>query len=321
MHSLSNFVFTRVLNEDPILKTLTLLGTVPVPDADTAVTGEEATAATTTTTTGGANVQPVILLIEKTHFVTQSTDSNITRRISELLSTGSNDIYHWWNAVIMEGKAHDPDLKMTVISPATEAHIAKYSRQERKMITETAEVYHKAILPWIESQPKSRIQWVYNILEGLKEQENIILRDNDPDTGFIVLPDSKWDKRTLSSLYLLAISMRSDIRSLRDLKTEHLPMLKNLRDKIMALIPTRFNGVASDEIRMFVHYHPSYYHFHVHVTHVSAQVPGSTVGQSHLLDTIIDNIENIDPDYYRKASIRFALGVNHPVYTLIQQSS
>ncbi|KAG9064165.1 hypothetical protein KI688_003353 [Linnemannia hyalina] len=309
MHSLSNFVFTRVLNEDPILKTLTLLGTVP------------ATATATTTATAeekSQEVQPVILLIEKTHFATQSAESNITCRISELLSTGSNDIYHWWNAIILEGKAYDPDLKMTVISPVTEAHIAKYSRQERKMITETAEIYHKAILPWIESQPKSRIQWVYNILEGLKEQENIILRDNDADTGFIVLPDSKWDKRTLSSLYLLAISMRSDVRSLRDLKPEHLPMLKNLRDKIMALIPVRFPGVASDEVRMFVHYHPSYYHFHVHVTHVSAQVPGSTVGQSHLLDTIIDNIENIDPDYYRKASIRFALGVNHPVYTLIQ---
>ncbi|KAK3838241.1 MAG: scavenger mRNA decapping enzyme [Linnemannia gamsii] len=316
MHSLSNFVFTRVLNEDPILKTLTLLGTVPI---TTTVTEGDATT-NITATTEELKVQPVILLIEKTHFATQSFESDITRRISELLSTGSNDIYHWWNAIILEGKAHDPDLKMTVISPVTEAHISKYSRQERKMITETAEIYHKAVLPWIESQPKSRIQWVYNILEGLKEQQNILLRDNDPDTGFIVLPDSKWDKRTLSSLYLLAISMRSDIRSLRDLKTEHLPMLKNLRDKIMALVPTRFNGVASDEIRMFVHYHPSYYHFHVHVTHVSAQVPGSTVGQSHLLDTIIDNIENIDPDYYRKASIRFALGVNHPVYTLIQSS-
>jgi len=50
---------------------------------------------------------------------------------------------------------------------------------------------------------------------------------------------------------------------------------------------------------------------------VTAQVPGSTVGQSHLLDTIIDNIENIDPEYYSKASLRFALGVNHPVYALV----
>jgi m7GpppX diphosphatase len=121
MHSLSNFVFIRVLNEDPILKTLTLLGTVPV--TTNAATTSEGDVAAVVTTTDDKNkeVQSVILLIEKTHFATQSAESDITRRISELLSTGSNDIYHWWNAIILEGKAHDPDLKMTVISPATEA--------------------------------------------------------------------------------------------------------------------------------------------------------------------------------------------------------
>lgn len=122
MHSLSNFVFTRVLNEDPILKTLTLLGTVPVTtNATTTTTKGDVNAVVTTTVEKTKEVQHVILLIEKTHFATQSTESNITRRITELLPTGSNDIYHWWNAIISEGKAHDPDLKMTVISPATEA--------------------------------------------------------------------------------------------------------------------------------------------------------------------------------------------------------
>ena len=58
-------------------------------------------------------------------------------------------------------------------------------------------------------------------------------------------------------------------------------------------------------------------HFHVHITHISAQVAGSAVGQSHLLDTIIDNIENITSDYYSRASLRFALGVNHPVFALV----
>ncbi|KAF9353180.1 hypothetical protein BGX26_009033 [Mortierella sp. AD094] len=302
MHSLSSFVFTRVLNEDPVLKTLVVLGTLPKESDST-------------------ETQDAILLIEKTHFATQSSESDITRRISELISTGSNDIYFWWNAVLSPGKAQDPDLKMSVIFPATEAHISKYSRQERKMITETAEIYKKVILPWIEEQPKSRIQWVENILSGLKEKENVLFRDEDPETGFIILPDSKWDRRTLSSLYLLAISQRSDIRSLRDLKLEHLPMLKNIRDKVAAVVPQQFPGVAHDEVRMFVHYHPSYYHFHVHVTYVTAQVNGSTVGQSHLLDTIIDNIENIDPEYYSKASLRFALGVNHPVYEMISRSS
>ncbi|KAF9938770.1 hypothetical protein BGZ75_002283 [Mortierella antarctica] len=301
MHALSRFTFTRVLNEDPILKTLTLLGALPSsPEAD--------------------DSHPAILLIEKTHFATQSSEHDITRRISDMLTTGSNDIYFWWNALLASGHAQDPDLKMTVIFPATEAHIAKYSRQERKMITETAKVYKSVVLPWIESQPTSRIQWVHNILQGLKETENVIFRDDDPDTGFIVSPDSKWDKRTLSSLYLLAISQRGDLRSLRDLRAEHLPLLKNIRDKTLALVPAQFPGVASDEVRLFVHYHPSYYHFHVHITHVSAAVAGSTVGQSHLLDTIIDNIENIDPEYYNKASIRFALGVNHAVYKLIAES-
>ncbi|GJJ72103.1 m7GpppX diphosphatase [Entomortierella parvispora] len=261
--------------------------------------------------------QDAILLIEKTHFAIQSATSDITHRMAELLSTGCNDVYFWWNAILSSGLAQDPDLKMTVIFPATEAHITKYSRQERRMITETAEIYKNAVLPWIESQPKSRLMWVHNILQGIKEQENVLFRDDDPDTGFIVLPDSKWDRRTLSSLYLLAISQRDDVRSLRDLTTKHLPMLKNIRDKALALIPERFPGVASDQVRMYVHYHPSYYHFHVHITHISAQVSGSAVGQSHLLDTIIDNIENITPDYYSRASLRFALGVNHPVFELV----
>ena len=102
MHSLSEFTFTRVLNEDPVLKTISVLGTLPSP-------------------TDKGLVQPAILLIEKTHFATQSSESDVTRRISDLLSTGSNDIYFWWNAILAAGQAHDPDLKMTVISPATEA--------------------------------------------------------------------------------------------------------------------------------------------------------------------------------------------------------
>jgi m7GpppX diphosphatase len=157
------------------------------------------------------------------------------------------------------------------------------------MITETAQIYHQAVLPWIAAQPTSRIQWVHNILSGVKEAEKVLFRDEDPDTGFIILPDryhtlcppgkqvhtvhnvlqlnhyylthsqhSKWDGRTLSSLYLLAISQRGDIRSLRDLKTEHLPLLKNIRDKVLAMIPQKFPGVAEDEVRLFVHYHPSY---------------------------------------------------------------
>ncbi len=37
------------------------------------------------------------------------------------------------------------------------------------------------------------LQWVYNILEKKQESERIVFEDPDPETGFILLPDMKWD--------------------------------------------------------------------------------------------------------------------------------
>jgi m7GpppX diphosphatase len=52
-----------------------------------------------------------------------------------------------------------PDLQVKVIWPATEVHIAKYSAQERKMITETPDLYRRAVVPYIESFPPERLEW------------------------------------------------------------------------------------------------------------------------------------------------------------------
>ena len=47
-------------------------------------------------------------------------------------------------------------------------------------------------------------------------------------------------------------------------------------------------GVHEDQLRIFVHYQPSYYHFHVHFCHVTlAASPGMAVGKAHLLDDVI----------------------------------
>lgn len=52
------------------------------------------------------------------------------------------------------------------------------------------------------------------------------------------------------------------------------------------MISHRYN-VPADQLRLFVHYPPSYYHFHVHVTHVAWEGAGALVGKAHLLDDII----------------------------------
>lgn len=74
-------------------------------------------------------------------------------------------------------------------------------------------------------------QWVYNILDGKVEQDRVVFQDPDPETGFVLLPDFKWDQKDLQNLYLLAICRKRNILSLRELGTDHLPLLKNILEK------------------------------------------------------------------------------------------
>jgi len=53
-------------------------------------------------------------------------------------------------------------------------------------------------------------QWVYNILEGKLEAERVLYNDPDPENGFVLLPDMKWEQQDHESLYLLAITHREE---------------------------------------------------------------------------------------------------------------
>ena len=66
-------------------------------------------------------------------------------------------------------------------------------------------------------------------------------------------------------------------------------------------------GVPGDQLRIYLHYQPSYYHLHVHFTQLSYTAPKSCVGEAHLLADVISNIETIDPEYYQKCSLSFTV--------------
>jgi m7GpppX diphosphatase len=74
---------------------------------------------------------------------------------------------------------------------------------------------------------KFGLQWVYNILDGISERERVLLDADD----FILMPGPKWDGKVNDSMVLLAIVKSRNIRSIRDLKLEHLPLLQNILDK------------------------------------------------------------------------------------------
>ena len=47
-------------------------------------------------------------------------------------------------------------------------------------------------------------------------------------------------------------------------------------------------GVGNDQLRAYIHYHPSYYHLHVHFMHLNVDAgAGMAAGKAHLLDDVV----------------------------------
>ncbi|KAJ1728596.1 hypothetical protein LPJ61_003951 [Coemansia biformis] len=293
---LCQFRLQEVLNEDPSTKTAWLLGHI----------GGEGSAH------AGATA---IVTIERPPFSLRAAAPSVTAPPSEpgqglfdglaLDSGEQNDIYSW-AAGFANTSALGPDLRVSIICPATAKHINKHRRQQYKWVRETPELYAKLVRPFIDAQPPARIQWVHNILAKRVEAERIIYEDPDPELGFVILPDLKWDTTDPASMYLVAIVHQHGIKSLRDLNGSHLPLLKNIRTK--AAIGAQKYGVRSDCLRLYVHYQPSYYHLHVHITNVALVGRGMTADRAHLLDVVISNIEDIASDFYQRATLAYVLG-------------
>jgi m7GpppX diphosphatase len=156
---------------------------------------------------------------------------------------------------------------------------------------------------------------VFNILEHKSETERIIFEDEDAVNGFILVPDMKWDSRVVDNLYVLAIVHARNIRSLRDLNGDHVALLENVRDKCWQAIEAKFN-VKKDKLRCYIHYQPSFYHLHVHFSHIKFQA-GGMPERNHSLHNVIENIK-IDPDYYKKATLEFIVKKNEKLYDLFK---
>lgn len=285
LNDLSKFSLTRILNQLSRTKDIFILGRF----------------------SNQPENEQSILLINKDAIMEESLVPDTFQHIS-LTADMTNDVYEKYIASLPVKLSGG---KVTVIRPATEQHIRKYSAQLYSFIHETPEMYEKITKPFVEEKALSH-QWVYNILEGKSETERVLLRDEDPRLGFVMMPDLKWDPTDRTTLYVLAIVLRHDIKSLRDLTKEHLPLLKNIQSKSLAFITEKW-GYTPREIRAYVHYQPSYYHFHVHFTFCGYEAPGTYVGKAHLLDEIIDNID-LFPDYYSKKTISFVCPTTHALF-------
>jgi len=107
-------------------------------------------------------------------------------------------------------------------------------------------------------------------------------------------------------LHWLAVVTDTSLRTLRDLRGEHVPMLQALHAQACQRISDEF-GLEQTQIMAYIHYPPSVYHLHVHFKHLSSNQAFDTA-RVHPLLAVINNLQ-IDPDFYAKSCLYL------PVYT------
>ncbi|KAK8191804.1 HIT-like domain-containing protein [Phyllosticta capitalensis] len=247
---------------------------------------------------GSIQSKPAILIAERAAFSIEANHlENFNASVANVKNLGANDIYFWFlgRAASDSNSSNQPaDLKLNLIYPCTDKHIKKYSQQGIRLVTETPEIYRDHVRPYIEKQRgEGRLDWIFNIIEGRTEQEDVFYREHGEE-GFLVLPDLNWDRKTMTSLHLLGLVERRDIWSVRDLQKQHVTWLTHMRAKLLEATVKLYPELDKDQLKLYVHYQPTYYHFHIHIVHVALEA-GATqaTGKALGLENVISQVENL----------------------------
>ncbi len=207
-------------------------------------------------------------------------------QVKKLSTSLLNDLYEKHQVeVLMQGE-------MLVCNDITKMKV--YSKKIKK---ETYQEY----LDKIASRDPAKDQWVYNILDGLSEQNEIIYKDDQ----CIVIPSYTWasvgENKDLNKLHILCFPMDKSLRCIRSLNSSHINLLNHMKAKTIETISSIYKLDISD-LKMFFHYDPSTYHLHIHFINVEHTETNSSVEYSHDLDSVIFNLE-LDSDYYKKINL------------------
>ncbi|KAM3130273.1 hypothetical protein pb186bvf_017668 [Paramecium bursaria] len=192
-----------------------------------------------------------------------------------------NDIYKKF----VGQQLSEEDIEL--IYPATQNHIDKYTKSQLFIEYESYQDYLK--------KPNDMsIQWLYNIIDGLKEQENILYQND----LFLIIKDYKFLSNDNETIHLVAAFKDKKIKSLRELEQHHIPLLSEIRNQGLKIINELYQ-IDAKFIRVFVHYPPTFYQFHVHFQHISIK---GTAYRDQDLNTVIQNLE-LNTNYYRLLNI------------------
>lgn len=191
-----------------------------------------------------------------------------------------NDVYEKYNATAQV------DGELIICND-----INQMRRFEKRIVRESYQDY----LKYIKYRDTKKDKWIYNIIDGISEQESILYRDE----LCIVIPTYMWDGITINKLHLLCLPNDTTLRSIRSLTSAHIPLLEHMKRITLDSIKKLYD-VDEHYIKMFFHYEPSTYHLHIHFVHVSNNDSRSSIEYSHELNSVIFNLL-VCSDYYQRA--------------------
>ena len=209
--------------------------------------------------------------------------SNWVEKIVSKEQIFSNDVF-----VKYEANLNNLEGELIICSD-----ISKVDEFCKKVVRETYLEY----LDFISKRDFKKEQWVYNILDGIAEQDKILYKDD----SIVIAQNYIWDGKDLCKMYLLAFPFDKKLHSIRDLDGSHIGLLELIKTKTLEIIKSTY-GFESDVIKMYLHYAPSTYHLHVHFVLVSNTDTNSSCEYSHELNDVIENLK-INSDYYKLVSM------------------
>jgi m7GpppX diphosphatase len=201
-------------------------------------------------------------------------------RIVKNKKTMENDIYEKYEAVA------EISGELIVCNDVT-----KMRRLEKKLIRESYQDY----LKMLEKRDPKKDQWIYNVIDGISEQEKILYKDD----LCIVLPTYMWDSVNIDKLHILCLPKDINLRSIRSLTSEHISLLEHMKKVTLEIIKNKY-GLDECYLKMFFHYDPSTYHLHIHFVNTAHYDARSSVEYSHELNNVIFNL-SIYSQYYKVA--------------------
>ena len=171
--------------------------------------------------------------------------------------------------------------------------ITKLRQYTKRIVKESYDEY----LEFVKNRNIEKDRWIYNIIDGIAEQDKIMFRD----TYCIVIPTYTWDSINIDKLHILSLPIDKTIRTIRDLTSEHITLLEHMKKMTLQNIYDKYS-LKEEYLKMFIHYEPSTYHLHIHFIHIGNNECCSSVEYSHDLDTVIFNL-NIKSDYYKQIKL------------------